>query len=110
MTVRLPKPIADYLTANARLNPDAMLQPFGAKARVRDDGGDHRGPVEIRSWIEDATIASRAVFTPDAVREEDGVFVVDGLTTGDFKGSPLRFTLRFALDGDAIQALEIGQS
>jgi hypothetical protein len=33
--------------------------------------------------------------------------VVNGLTTGEFSGSPIRFTVRFKLDDGAIAALEI---
>lgn len=108
MTPALPKPVADYMAANARLDLNAMLQPFGPDAVVRDDGGEHRGHAELRTWIQDATIAARAIFTPDACREENAKVVVDGLTSGDFNGSPLRFTLRFTLAGDAIHAMEIG--
>lgn len=108
MTTALPKPIADYVAANARLDLDGMLQPFTPDAVVRDDGGRHRGHAELRTWIEDATLAARAIFTPETHREDQGDVVVEGLTRGDFRGSPLRFTLRFTLAGDAIRALEIG--
>jgi hypothetical protein len=108
MTPALPQPVADYVAANARLDLEGMLEPFAADAVVRDDGGEHRGHAELRRWIEEATLAARAIFTPDAHREENGQVVVSGLTAGDFKGSPLRFTLRFTLADDAIRALEIG--
>ena len=55
----------------------------------------------------EATIASKAIFTPDTVRHEGDQVVLEGPTAGDFKGSPLRFTLRFTLGDDAIRALEI---
>lgn len=107
MITDLPKPIAAYVEANARLDVDGMLQPFTPDAVVQDDGGRHQGYPALRQWIQEATIASKAVFTPDTLRNEDGQFVVEGPTNGDFKGSPLRFTLRFTLDGDAIRALDI---
>ncbi len=103
----LPKPIADYVAANARLDVDGMLKPFAPDAVVRDDGGRHQGHAALRTWIEEATIAARAVFTPDTLRHADGQVIVEGPTHGDFKGSPLRFTLRFTLEGDTIRALEI---
>jgi hypothetical protein len=108
MTPALPKPIADYVAANARLDLDGMIQPFAADAVARDDGRVHRGHAELRRWIQDDTIAARAIFTPDAWREEDGRVVVEGPTHGDFQGSPLRFTMRFTLAGDTIRGLEIG--
>ena len=107
MTQPLPKPVADYVEANARLDAGAMLRAFAAHAVVRDDGGSHEGPDAILTWIQAATIANRAVFTPDTVSHENGQVVLRGLTSGDFKGSPLRFTLRFTVQGDTVRALEI---
>jgi SnoaL-like domain len=108
MTSALPKLIADYVAANARLDLNGMLEPFAPDAVVRDDGGEHRGHAELRRWMQEATLAARAIFTPDALREENGQVIVDGVTAGDFKGSPLRFTMRFTLADDGIRALEIG--
>lgn len=107
MTPDLPKPVADYVEANGRLDVDGMLRPFAPDAVVRDDGGEHQGQAAIRTWIEQATIASRAIFTPDTLRHAGGHVIVEGPTHGDFPGSPLRFTLRFTLEGDTIRALDI---
>jgi hypothetical protein len=107
MDVNLPAPIAAYVNANARLDAEAMLAAFSPNAVVQDDGGRHEGREEIKSWIRVATIENRAVFRPDAWSEKDGCVVVDGLTTGEFSGSPIRFTVRFKLDDGAIAALEI---
>ena len=65
------------------------------------------GRDEIEAWVQSATVASRAVFTPETWREQDGRIVVDGSTTGNFPGSPIRFTFRFTLESDAIETLEI---
>lgn len=107
MMPALPKPIADYVAANARLDLDGMVEPFTSDAVVYDDGGEHRGHAELRRWIEAATLAAHAIFTPDAHCEEDGRVIVDGVTHGNFKGSPLRFTMRFTLADDAIRTLDI---
>lgn len=107
MITDLPSPIAAYVAANARLDAQGMLAAFAPDAVVLDDGGRHQGHDDLEAWIRTATIDNRAVFTPDIWREEDGRVVVAGLTAGTFRGSPIRFTLRFTLKDGAIAALEI---
>jgi hypothetical protein len=107
MTPALPRPIAAYVAANADLDVDGMLKPFAADAVVYDDGGRHQGHIELRTWLEQAVVAAKAIFTPDTVRHENAQVVVEGPAHGDFPGSPIRFTFRFTLAGDAIEALEI---
>lgn len=104
---QLPKPIADYVEANAKLDVEGMLKPFAEDAVAHDMGKSHRGHSELRNWFEQETIAVKAIFTPDTVRQENGDVVVEGPAHGDFKGSPIRFTYRFTLENDAIKALEI---
>lgn len=107
MTPTLPTPIADYVEANARLDVDDMLKPFATDAVLSDNGTRYEGHAELRAMFESEVIAVKAIFTPEAVRHEDGQIVVEGPAHGDFTGSPIRFTYRFALDNDAITALEI---
>lgn len=107
MTPALPRPIADYVEANAQLNVDGMLKPFAADVVVLDNGGRHEGHAELRTLLEEAVVGAKAIFTPDTVRHENGQVVVEGPAHGDFPGSPIRFTYRFSLENDAITALEI---
>lgn len=107
MSPELPAPITAYVAANARLDPDGMLEPFAADAVLRDNGTVFRGRAEIRSLFEEAVIPVKAIFSPDTARHEDGQVVVEGPAHGDFKGSPIRFTYRFTLENDLIKALEI---
>ena len=107
MTPALPKPIADYVEANARLDLDGMLKPFAADALFLDNGRRHQGHTELRALLAAAVVGTKAIFTPDTVRHENGQVVVEGPAHGDFKGSPLRFTYRFSLENDAIKALEV---
>ncbi|KMO31825.1 nuclear transport factor 2 family protein [Methylobacterium aquaticum] len=107
MSLELPNPIAAYVAANARFDVDAMLEPFAAGAILHDNGTIFQGKAEIRTLFEEGVVAVNAIFTPDAVRHEDGQVVVEGPAHGDFKGSPIRFTYRFTLENDAIEALEI---
>lgn len=106
MSMNLPKPIADFVEANARLDIDGMTRPFMDDAVFIDNGKRYEGLAEIRKLLEEEAIAVKAIFTPDTVREEGGGFVLEGPAHGDFPGSPIRFTYRFTLANDAIKTLE----
>jgi ketosteroid isomerase-like protein len=107
MTPALPKPIADFVAANAQLNVDGMLKPFAADVVVLDNGGRYEGHAALRTLFEEAVVPVKAIFTPDTVRHDHGQVVVEGPAHGDFPGSPIRFTYRFSLENDVITALEI---
>jgi len=107
MTLELPSPIAAYVAANARLDVDGMLNPFSRDAVLFADGSRHVGYAGMRALFEEAVIPVKAIFTPDTIRHENGQVVVEGPAHGQFKGSPIRFTYRFDLDGDLIKTLEI---
>lgn len=107
MSLDLPSPIAAFVAANARLDVDGMLRPFAVDAVAFDMGKSRQGHAELRTWFEEEVIAVKAIFTPDAARQENGQVVVEGPAHGDFKGSPIRFTYRFTLENDAIKALEV---
>lgn len=107
LAASLPRPIADFVEANSRLDVDGMLEPFAADALIVDNGHRHAGLAEIRTLFEEEVVAVKAIFTPDSVRRENGRIVVEGPAHGDFKGSPIRFTYDFTLENDTIQTLEI---
>ncbi|WP_311271125.1 nuclear transport factor 2 family protein [Sphingobium sp. WCS2017Hpa-17] len=106
MSMDLPKPIADYVEANARLDIDGMLKPFQHDAVFIDNGKHFEGQAAIRHLLEEEVIPVKAIFTPDTAREEDGDIVVEGPANGEFPGSPLRFTYRFTLVDGTIKTLE----
>jgi hypothetical protein len=105
--IELPKPIADYVEANAQLDVDGMLRPFAANAVILDNGKRFEGHAEVRTLLEEAVVGAKAIFTPDTVRHENDKIVVEGPAHGDFPGSPLRFTYGFTLESDEIKTLEI---
>jgi len=107
MSKDLPKPIADYVEANARLDVDGMLKPFRHDALFIDNGKRFKGHAAIRALLEEEVVPVKAIFEPDTVREEGGDVVVEGPTHGDFPGSPLRFTYRFTLARGAIETLKV---
>ena len=107
LVAALSKPIADYIEANARLDVEGMLKPFSADAVLFDVGRRHEGHEELRTLFEEEVVAVKAIFTPEAVRHEQGKVVVEGHAHGEFKGSPIRFTYGFTLEDGAIKTLEI---
>ncbi|RVT40713.1 nuclear transport factor 2 family protein [Sphingobium algorifonticola] len=106
MSMNLPKPIADYIEANARLDIDDMLQPFLHDAVFIDNGKHFQGHAAIRQLFAEEVLPVKAIFTPATVWAEGGDVVIDGSADGDFPGSPLRFTYRFTLANGAIKSLE----
>ncbi len=103
----LPKPIADYVEANARLDLHGMMQTFAAGAVFMDNGKRFEGHAEIRALLKEMVVDLKAVFTPDTLRHENDVVVVEGPAHGDFPGSSIRFTYRVELDGDAIKTVDV---
>lgn len=108
MPLSLPDPIAEYVAGCAGLDADAIAAPFAADAVVADERRTHRGHAEIRQWIEEATIANRAVPTPRAVTQDGETVVLTADVAGSFPGSPVTLTFRFTLEGGEIARLEIG--
>ena len=106
MSIELPRPIADFVEANARLDVDGMMKPFLRDALFIDNGKRFEGQAAIRKLFEEEVLPVKAIFMPDTVREEVGDVVVEGPAEGDFPGSPLRFTYRFTLVNGAIKTLE----
>lgn len=106
MSLNLPAPIADYIEANQRLDLVGMMKHFAPDAVFTDNGKDFVGKAAIAKMLKDEAIAVKAIFEPDTAREEDGDVVLEGPAHGDFPGSPLRFTYRFTMAGDAIKTLE----
>jgi len=106
MPMDLPKPIADYVEANARLDLDGMLKPFRPDAVFIDNGKHFDGQAAIRRLFEEEVMPVKAIFTPDTIRNDGGNVIVEGPARGDFPGSPLRFTYRFTLVNGAIKTLE----
>jgi ketosteroid isomerase-like protein len=107
MPLELPRPIADFVAANARLDVDGMLKPFAPDAILLDNGKRFAGRDAMRRLFEEEVMPVKAIFTPDTLRHENGQVVAEGPAHGDFKGSPIRFTYRFTLADNGITAPEI---
>jgi hypothetical protein len=59
MTLDLPKPIAEYFTAD-RADGEAVSQCFTRDAVVKDEGHTHQGRAAIKQW-EDGSLGQVSV-------------------------------------------------
>lgn len=104
---RLPAPIAAYLDAANRFDPDAVARCFTDDAVVLDEGEHHRGPAAIAAWTSAVVARYRPTAAPRDIDGADGRYRLSAQVSGDFPGSPVTLTYRFALRGERIAALEI---
>ena len=107
MSLHLPKPIDLFMSSENTHDPDAIGDCFASDAVVKDEDRTRTGLKEIAAWRRETAAKYHHTVRPVAVAERAGKTVVTTEMTGDFPGSPLRFTYRFTLENDAINALEI---
>ena len=102
----LPKPIADYFTADSA-DGEAVSQCFTENAVVKDEGHTYKGRAAIQRWKADASIKYQYTCEPLAREERDGKTVITGHLVGNFPGSPVDLRFFFELAGEKIESLEI---
>ena len=107
MSLKLPRPIAEYLAAVEQKNSDKLAGCFSEDAVVYDEGGTHRGRNAIMAWSEETQRkykytmeALDASVTGDNARLRTKV-------TGSFPGSPVELDYLFTIANDKIISLKI---
>ena len=105
-SLNLPKPIADYFTAD-KVDAEAVSRCFTENAVVKDEGHAHKGRAAIKAWKTDASAKYQYTCEPLACEEKDGKTVVTSHLVGNFPGSPVDLRYFFKLEGDKIASLEI---
>jgi hypothetical protein len=107
MTVRLPKSIEAYFTADRDGGPDAVAAAFTANGVVKDEGKTHEGRDAIRKWKAGTTQKYTYTMEPFFIATEDGKTQVTCHVVGDFPGSPVDLRFFFVLENDKIAQLEV---
>ena len=102
-----PAPIARYIDAENRADPDALAVAFAEHAVVRDEGRTIEGRAAIKAWKVETSRKYRHTVEPLGVTRTGGKTVVLSRLTGSFPGSPIELRLIFELEGDKIVSLEI---
>ncbi len=106
MTLKLPKPVAAYFTAD-RGDSEATSECFTDDAVVKDEGHIHNGRAAIKKWKKEASAKYEYTCEPVACEQKDGKFVVTSRLVGNFPGSPVDLRFFFDLEGEKIASLEI---
>ncbi len=106
MTLQLPKPVAEYFSADRR-DASAVAECFTENAVVIDEKQTYSGRQAIRRWKQSASTRYRYTSKPFASETQGKKIVVSSRLTGDFPGSPVDLRYVFELDGDKIALLEI---
>ena len=106
MTLDLPRPAADYFTADT-VDSDAVAACFTENAVVKDEGHTYQGRAAIKKWKADVSIKYQYTCEPFACEQTDGRTVVTCRLTGNFPGSPVDLRFFFELEGDKIASLEV---
>ena len=107
MSMRLPKPIALYFTAEDSNNPGDLAACFAADATVLDEGRTFEGLAAIKEWKAETKKKYNHTIEPLEAEERDGKTVVKSKVSGNFPGSPVTLEFSFGLNGDKVASLEI---
>jgi hypothetical protein len=107
MSLDLPKPIAEYFSADHARDANALARCFADDGVVRDEGGTFRGTGAIRDWSNATREKYHHTVEALSVTARDGATIVVGRVAGDFPGSPVTLDHVFRLEGDKIVSLEI---
>lgn len=98
--------IRTYFDRAASPDPEAYFHQFAPDAVVEDEGHHHRGIAEIRGWRTSVAPVSSEVLETTV---DDGITTARARISGDFPGSPVTLTFRFAFDDSGlIRSLTIG--
>jgi SnoaL-like domain len=107
MIGNLPKPIALYVAAENRGEPNLFDQCFAESAIVSDENETHEGLAAIKKWKAETKKKYQHTVDPMSVAEKNGKTVVTNRLTGNFPGSPIELDFVFTLKDDKIVSLEI---
>ena len=105
--MNLPEVIKDLVNAQNNFDSSAYTNCFSETAIVFDEGKNHKGKTEIKSWIEKATKEYNAKMKPLSFKGDAEKGELKAEVSGTFPGSPLVLTYNFEFDGGYIELLKI---
>ncbi|WP_221391370.1 nuclear transport factor 2 family protein [Dyadobacter sp. NIV53] len=102
--MKLPKIVADLVTAQNNFDSVAYANCFSETAVVFDEGKTHHGRKEIAHWIANANERYEATMKPVSFDAES---ILKAETSGNFPGSPIVLSYHLQIADGLIQSLNI---
>jgi ketosteroid isomerase-like protein len=103
----MPEPVASYFAAVNSRDVLNVVATLAEDAIVEDEHREHRGPEEIRRWLEDAIRRYDFTIEPTHVAGGGATTTVTAIVAGGFPGSPVTLRHEFTLVGQRIVRLKI---
>jgi ketosteroid isomerase-like protein len=94
--MKLPKLLADLLTAQGKYDSKAFAENFSDDAVVHDEGKIYHGKTEIRKWNEMTNAKYKTQYEPLEVSTNGDAITLTAKISGTFPGSPV--TIRYSLE------------
>jgi len=107
METTLPNVIATYITAKNAFDVKATVACFSHNAVVHDEARDHKGKIEIKTWIEETIRAYKDQLRPILWTAKDGKLVLTAEISGTFDGNPIELDFHFTVEQDKIADLSV---
>jgi len=106
-TLSLPTVLSDLVTAQNKYDADAYAQCFTTDAIVYDEGEEHHGLFQIKSWNEATNKKYHTVLSPINFSLHGKESVLKVMVSGTFNGSPLALNYRFTIKDNKIAILRV---
>lgn len=104
-----PKSISEYFEYKNTHDKTGLLSVFTNDARILDrgEGREVHGKDEIEIWIDTSLSGINLHTEVSKITEDDGLWVVETVVSGNFSASPAKFIYRITLDTEKIASLDI---
>ena len=105
--MKLPAIVTELVNAQNSQDSAAYAACFTVDATVFDEGHDHKGREEIKTWNEDTTAKYQSLMEPIEYSESGDMAVLTAKISGTFPGSPIVLKYNMELAQGLIRSLKI---
>lgn len=104
--VALPRVIQQYFQAVNQRNMSLFNTCMAADIQVQDEGETHQGIANVQAWQQASIARYQHRCHGISWRQQQTLWYVDTVVTGEFSASPLTLTIVFTLAQQLITQME----